>query len=56
MATIAMWDAEREGPLDSIADGLRELAIRQSREGHHRYAGITRLNLAGVLLSARRAR
>ena len=26
------------------------LAIRQSREGHHRYAGITRLNLAGVLL------
>ena len=50
LATIAMWDAEHEGPLDSIADGLRDLAIRQSREGHHRYAGITRLNLAGVLL------
>ena len=50
LATIAMWQAEHEGPLDSIADGLRDLAIRQSREGHHRYAGITRLNLAGVLL------
>ena len=45
-----MWDAEHEGRLDLIADGLRDLAIRQSREGHHRYAGITRLNLAGVLL------
>ena len=50
LATIAMWDAEHEGRLDLIADGLRDLAIRQSREGHHRYAGITRLNLAGVLL------
>ena len=45
-----MWDAEREGPLDAIADSLRDLGVRQSRDGHHRYAGITRLNLSGVLL------
>ena len=49
-ATIAMWEAGREGRLDKIADGLRELAVRQDVAGHHRYAGITRLNLSGVLL------
>ena len=49
-ATIAMWEAGREGRLDMIADGLRELAVRQDMAGHHRYAGITRLNLSGVLL------
>ena len=49
-ATIAMWEAGREGRLDEIADGLRELAVHQDLAGHHRYAGITRLNLSGVLL------
>ena len=49
-ATIAMWEAGREGRLDKIADGLRDLAARQDVAGHQRYAGITRLNLSGVLL------
>ncbi len=49
-ATIAMWEAGREGRLDKIADDLRDLAVQQDLAGHHRYAGITRLNLSGVLL------
>ena len=49
-AMIALWDAEHEGNLDEIADGLRELAVRQDKAGHHRYAGVTRVNLAGILL------
>ncbi len=49
-ATIALWEAEHEGNLDTIADNLRELAVRQDRAGHQRYAGVTRVNLAGILL------
>ena len=49
-ATIALWEAEHEGNLDTIADNLRELAVRQDRAGHQRYAGVTRVDLAGILL------
>ena len=49
-ATIAMWQAGRDGRLDLIAEGLRDLVAEQDLAGHYRYAGITRLNLAGVLL------
>ena len=52
-ATIAMWQAGRDGRLDLIAEGLRDLVAEQDLAGHYRYAGITRLNLAGVLLVAR---
>jgi len=45
-----MWQAGRDGRLDLIADGLRDLVAEQDLAGHRRYAGITRLNLSGVLL------
>ncbi len=45
-----MWEAGREGPLDSIADQLATLAGQQDIAEQRRYAGITRLNLSSVLL------
>ena len=49
-ASLALWEASEEGNLLEIADGLRELAVQQERDGRSRYAGISRLNLAGILL------
>ena len=49
-ASLALWEASEEGDLLEIADGLRELAAQQERDGRSRYAGISRLNLAGILL------
>ena len=49
-ASLALWEASEEGNLVEIADGLRELATKQERDGRRRYAGISRLNLAGILL------
>ena len=49
-ATVAMSEAAREGDLVAIADELRLLAARQERDGHSRYAWISRLNLSYVLV------
>ena len=49
-ATVLMWEAGHRGDLAAIADELRALAGRQDVEGHVRYASITRLNLAAVLM------
>jgi DNA-binding SARP family transcriptional activator len=49
-ATVALWEASREGDLESIAEDLRILAAQHAREGHRRHAGISRLNLATALL------
>jgi DNA-binding SARP family transcriptional activator len=49
-ATVALWEAEHEGNLEAIADNLRDLAIQQSRAGEKRYAAVTRVNLAGILI------
>ncbi len=49
-ATVLMWEAGHRGDLTIIADELRALAGRQDAEGHTRYASITRLNLAAVLV------
>ncbi len=49
-ASVWMWRAARDGNLEAIADDLRHLALQQDRDGHHRYAGISRINLAHVLL------
>jgi ATP/maltotriose-dependent transcriptional regulator MalT/DNA-binding SARP family transcriptional activator len=49
-ATVWMWEVAHEGNFASIADQLRHLATRQDREGHVRYAWITRVNLAQLLL------
>jgi DNA-binding SARP family transcriptional activator len=49
-ATVLMWEAGHRGDLAAIADELRALARRQDTEGHVRYASITRLNLAAVLM------
>jgi DNA-binding SARP family transcriptional activator/tetratricopeptide (TPR) repeat protein len=51
-ATVSMSEAAREGDLLAIADELRLLAAQQEREGHLRYAWISRLNLSYVLLWA----
>src|SRR5262249_16454460 len=48
-ASIAMWHAQHEGDLETVAADLRELAIEQDAAGHLRYAGITRVNLSSVL-------
>ena len=49
VATVSMWEAGHEGDLAAIAEALGELARRQDRDGHLRYASITRLNLASLL-------
>ena len=49
-ASLALWEASEEGDLLEIADGLRRLARQQEHDGRSRYAGISRLNLAGILL------
>ena len=49
-ATVSLWEAAHRGDLVVIANGLRELAIHQEAAGHTRYASISRLNLATVLL------
>ncbi len=49
-ASLALWEASEEGDLPEIAEGLRELAAQQERDGRSRYAGISRLNLAGILV------
>ncbi len=49
-AIVTVREASGEGDLDQIADGLRDLAISQARLGLHRYAAISRLNLAATLL------
>jgi DNA-binding SARP family transcriptional activator len=49
VATVSMWEAGHEGDLTVIADALGDLARRQDRDGHLRYASITRLNLASLL-------
>lgn len=49
-ANLALLQASQEGDLRDTADSLRALAADQERTGQRRYAGISRLNLAGVLL------
>lgn len=49
-ATLLLSEAQHEGNLELIADLLRGLATQQDRAGHLRYAGITRVNLASLLL------
>ena len=49
-ATVAVSSTQIEGDMAAVADFLSELAVVQDAAGHIRYAGITRLNLAGILL------
>ncbi|MEW6225827.1 MAG: BTAD domain-containing putative transcriptional regulator [Chloroflexota bacterium] len=49
LATVAMWEARHTGDLAKISEDLRSLIRRQDRQGHVRYASISRLNLASVL-------
>ncbi|HJW75908.1 MAG TPA: BTAD domain-containing putative transcriptional regulator, partial [Thermoleophilia bacterium] len=49
LATVAMWEARHRGSLARIAEDLRSLIRRQDRQGHVRYASVSRLNLASVL-------
>ena len=49
-ASLALWEASEEGDLLEIADGLRRAGAQQEHDGRSRYAGISRLNLAGILL------
>ena len=50
LGNLALVQASQEGDLQRIAESLRSLANDQQREGWSRYAGVSRLNLAGVLL------
>jgi DNA-binding SARP family transcriptional activator len=50
MAGVALREASDEGDLVEIADELRRLAARQERAGMTRYAGISHLNLATILI------
>ncbi len=50
LASVALLEASEEGDLNEIADGLFALAASQERDRYLRYAGISRLNLAGILL------
>ncbi len=54
-ASVAVWSTQQEGDLANVADYLAGIAITQDAAGHIRYAGITRLNLAGILLWMGRA-
>ena len=49
-ATMAVSSTQDEGDMAAVADYLSELALIQDAAGHVRYAGVTRLNLAGILL------
>ncbi len=49
-ATVVVSSTQDEGDLAAVADYLAGLALVQDAAGHARYAGITRLNLAGILL------
>ena len=49
-ATVAVSSTQVEGDMAAVADFLSELAVVQDAAGHIRYAGVTRLNLAGILL------
>jgi DNA-binding SARP family transcriptional activator len=49
-ASIAVWSTQAEGNLAAVADYLTTLAFQQDQVGHVRYAGVTRLNLAVILL------
>lgn len=51
-ASVWMWESAHEGDLPAIAEKLRFLAARQSREGLSRYAWISRINMSHVLLWA----
>jgi ATP/maltotriose-dependent transcriptional regulator MalT/DNA-binding SARP family transcriptional activator len=55
-ASILVSTTQDEGSLPSIADFLSALALRQDEAGHVRYAGVTRVNLAVVLLWQGRSR
>ena len=50
LANLALLKASQEGDLLEIAESLRRLADDQQTDRRSRYAGISRLNLAGVLL------
>ena len=49
-ALAAMRSAQDWGDLPNIADTLRALAAQQEAAGHHRYAAVSRLNLASILV------
>lgn len=49
-ATVSLWEAAHQGNLALIAEELRALGSRQDREGLRRYASISRLNLAIILV------
>ena len=49
-ATVAVSSTQGEGDMATVADFLGGLAVVQDAAGHVRYAGVTRLNLAGILL------
>ncbi|HYO42570.1 MAG TPA: BTAD domain-containing putative transcriptional regulator [Candidatus Limnocylindrales bacterium] len=49
-ASMIVSATQEEGSLAAVADFLAELARRQDQAGHVRYAGVTRVNLAVVLL------
>ena len=55
-ASVVVATSQDEGSLASIADFLAALALRQDQAGHVRYAGVTRANLAVVLLWQGRSR
>ena len=48
-ATVMVWEASHEGNLEWVVDELAALAAAQERARLTRYAGISRLNLAGTL-------
>jgi DNA-binding SARP family transcriptional activator len=50
IASGLVREAQREGNLADIADSFRALATQQELDGHSRYAAITSLNLAAMLL------
>jgi len=49
-ASLALWQSQREGDLEGVADLLLELSRQQDEAGHRRYAGVSRANLAVALL------
>lgn len=49
-AYLAMWGGTDEGSLIQLAEQLRAMAERQELDGHLRYVGVSRANLAGTLI------
>jgi len=49
-ASVAVSRIQEEGSLALVSDLLSGLAVAQDRVGHIRYAGVTRVNLAVILL------